>query len=174
MEDELRREIVLSVISGMPSLGKTKLQKSLYFLQESLDVPLGFDFVMYHYGPYSQDINNVLTEMSAHDKIRMSGYLHGDWVGYQIQPNEEENITLPSKYAEQIELIVAFFKNLDAEETELCATIHFVKAILAEKKQEASRDDVVREVINIKPKFSPADIYSWIDKLVFSGLMSNI
>jgi uncharacterized protein YwgA len=173
MEGELKREIVFSVISGMPSLGKTKLQKSLYFLQESQGVPLGFDFVMYHYGPYSDDIDSVLTEMSARGTIEIVGYPRGDWVGYEIRPNEKEKIAVPSKYAEQIERVASFFSSLDARETELCATIHFVKSILAEKKQEATRAAVVREVINIKPKFSPDDICGWIDKLVASGLMAN-
>ena len=173
MEEGLRREIVLYTIALMPSLGKTKLQKSLYFLQESLDVPLGFEFVMYHYGPYSQDIDNVLTEMSARDAVKIVGYPHGDWVGYEIHPNNKE-IVKPPKYAEQIEHIASFFSSLDAQQTELCATIHFVKSILEEKKQKATKSDVVREVINIKPKFSSQIIYEWMDKLVGSGLMANI
>jgi len=173
MEDDLKREIVFSVISLMPNLGKTKLQKSLYFLQESQGVPLGFDFVMYHYGPYSNDIDSVLTEMSARGTIEIVGYPRGDWVGYEIRPTKEE-AAVPPEYAKQIERVAGFFSRLDAQQTELCATIHFVKSILAEKKQEATRDAVTREVINIKPKFSSEVVNEWIDKLVAAGLMAGI
>lgn len=51
-------EAVAEVVSlnGGQMVGKTRLQKSLYFL-ESMGVGFGFDFDYYHYGPYSEDVS---------------------------------------------------------------------------------------------------------------------
>jgi hypothetical protein len=41
------------------------MQKTAFFLQELLDVPLGFDFVLYKHGPFSFDLRDELTFMRA-------------------------------------------------------------------------------------------------------------
>ncbi len=45
--------------------GETHLQKAVYFLQEMLRVPLGFQFVLYKHGPFSFDLRDELTAMRA-------------------------------------------------------------------------------------------------------------
>ena len=45
--------------------GETHMQKTTFFLQELLDVPLGFDFVLYKHGPFSFDLRDELTFMRA-------------------------------------------------------------------------------------------------------------
>lgn len=43
--------------------GETHLQKSLYFLQELLEVPTGFDYILYKFGPFSPDLREELGRM---------------------------------------------------------------------------------------------------------------
>lgn len=45
--------------------GETHLQKVTYFLQEMLEVPLGFDFILYKHGPFSFDLRDELTALRA-------------------------------------------------------------------------------------------------------------
>lgn len=45
--------------------GETHLQKSLYFLQELLGVPTGFDFTLYKYGPFSRPLRGELGAMRS-------------------------------------------------------------------------------------------------------------
>lgn len=45
--------------------GETHLQKGVYFLQEMLASPLGFDFVLYKHGPFSFDLRDELTALRA-------------------------------------------------------------------------------------------------------------
>lgn len=45
--------------------GETHLQKATYFLQRLLDVPTGFDFILYKYGPFSFDLREELAAMRA-------------------------------------------------------------------------------------------------------------
>lgn len=45
--------------------GETHIQKTAYFLQGLLGVPLGYDFVIYKHGPYSFDLHDDLAIMKA-------------------------------------------------------------------------------------------------------------
>lgn len=45
--------------------GETHVQKSTYFLQHLLSVPLGFDFILYKHGMYSFDLSSELLLMRA-------------------------------------------------------------------------------------------------------------
>ncbi|HXJ96789.1 MAG TPA: hypothetical protein VMT20_28440 [Terriglobia bacterium] len=45
--------------------GETHIQKTAYFLQDLMAVPLGFDFILYKHGPYSFDLTSELTQMRA-------------------------------------------------------------------------------------------------------------
>jgi hypothetical protein len=45
--------------------GETHVQKNAYLLQELLEVPVGFRFVLYRHGPFSFDLREQLFEMEA-------------------------------------------------------------------------------------------------------------
>jgi hypothetical protein len=51
--------------------GETHLQKATYFLQELLDVPIEFDFILYKHGPFSFDLRDELAAMCADDLVRL-------------------------------------------------------------------------------------------------------
>ena len=47
--------------------GETHIQKAMYFLQHLLQLPTGFDFILYKHGPFSFDLRATLTFMEAED-----------------------------------------------------------------------------------------------------------
>src|SRR4051794_16995837 len=49
--------------------GETHIQKATYFLQELLQLPTGFEFVLYKHGPFSFDLRATLTFMEAEDLV---------------------------------------------------------------------------------------------------------
>ncbi len=51
--------------------GETHVQKTSYFLQEMLDVPLDLRFTLYKYGPFSFDLRDQLTEMRGLDQLEL-------------------------------------------------------------------------------------------------------
>jgi len=51
--------------------GETHMQKATYFLQDLMNVPLGFDFVLYKHGPFSFDLRDELTFMRAKGFFRL-------------------------------------------------------------------------------------------------------
>ena len=43
--------------------GETHVQKATFFLQELMEVPLGFDFILYKHGPYSFDLHDEIAAL---------------------------------------------------------------------------------------------------------------
>ena len=66
--DRLERSaILLSLIENLRGkgswCGETHVQKSAYLLQELLQIPMGFEFILYKHGPYSFDLSDELLAM---------------------------------------------------------------------------------------------------------------
>jgi uncharacterized protein YwgA len=64
-----RYSVLLSLMGHLRAngswCGETHVQKTTYFVQELLGVPLGFEFIFYKHGPYSFDLTDELTAMTA-------------------------------------------------------------------------------------------------------------
>ena len=71
MERLQRAAVLLSLIEQLKDRGSwcgdTHIQKTTYFLQELLKVPLGFEFILYKHGPYSFDLEDEITALRAVD-----------------------------------------------------------------------------------------------------------
>jgi uncharacterized protein YwgA len=89
-----RAAVLVSLIEAMREqgswCGETNIQKACFFLQEVTRVPLGFDFILYRYGPYSFDLTDELTALRADSifalRIRDPKY------GPCYQPGELSNL----------------------------------------------------------------------------------
>lgn len=94
MEDRERRAVVLALAAALDKnrswCGETHVQKSTYFLQELLNVPLGFGFIFYKHGPFSFDLRDEITGMVADDILRI-----------QPQPAPYGPSILPGKWADR-------------------------------------------------------------------------
>ena len=125
MPDLLNRPQDVGVIIGVitkatervPQLGKTQFQKLVYFLQES-GVPLGFKYVIYHYGPYSFDLSNAMDTLDTLKVINIdtdeAGY------GFHIRAGQFSNNFPPSaEYAGKIDEMLAKLGNLRPAELEV-------------------------------------------------------
>ncbi|WP_354697172.1 hypothetical protein DSM112329_02802 [Paraconexibacter sp. AEG42_29] len=51
--------------------GETHVQKTAYFLQEMLDVPLGFEFQLYKFGPFAFQLRDLLGQMRSLRQLRL-------------------------------------------------------------------------------------------------------
>ncbi len=69
MERLERASVLLALLEALRSrgswAGETHLQKSTYFLQELLGVPLGLRFILYKHGPFSFELRRDLGGMFA-------------------------------------------------------------------------------------------------------------
>lgn len=77
MDDVKRYVVLLSLLEAMNNQeswsGETHLQKSVYFLQDMLGVPLNFEYILYKHGPFSFELRDELATMRAHLLVTLEG-----------------------------------------------------------------------------------------------------
>jgi len=172
MDEKQRMAIIQYLVEHLAQPGKVKLQKATYFLQEAMNVPLGYDFVMHYYGPYSFELDNTLEEMQGRDILKVTVRLYPTGKDYEFSPGKnEQGMEFPSGYKAKVERVTNFFKSLNAQKMELCATIHFVQSILKERGTYFNKSSVAKEVRELKPKFSVQIIEKWYGKLLDEKLL---
>jgi uncharacterized protein YwgA len=167
---ELQLAILHSVISELGDVGKTKLQKLGYFLQEAYDVPTKIPFRMHHYGPYSEALETDIA------RLRLAGYVKvdADQQGYgfhitKIDSPLEEWKQLIEPFRNSITRMIEEFGNRPVPELELAATIHFVKNLSPGiQKQQA-----IDKVRALKPKFGEVYVIKIYDELKDKGLLEK-
>ena len=71
MPQEDRFAIIRYIVDMLKDVGKVRMQKLVYFLQWIFTVPLGYDYKMHYYGPYSDELNDDLIAMQADDTAKI-------------------------------------------------------------------------------------------------------
>jgi uncharacterized protein YwgA len=133
--DRLQKSaIIISLLEALQQngswCGETHIQKAMYCLQEIRDVPTGFEFILYKHGPFSFDLQDELTAMSADGlmDVRANSYPYGPSLfatsmGKAIRAHFP--ITL-KRYGEAIEYIAKAFGSRGVAELERLATALYV------------------------------------------------
>lgn len=65
-------DLVGKMEAGGSWCGETHIQKAVYFLQRLLKMSLGYEFILYRYGPFSFDLRQDLAEMRADDLLGLA------------------------------------------------------------------------------------------------------
>lgn len=90
MNPTQRQALLLELIDQLHQhdswCGETHIQKSTFFLQEMLGVPLDFNFIFYSYGPYSFDLNDAITALRCDRLITVKPR---DPYGANLLPSEQ-------------------------------------------------------------------------------------
>ena len=130
--------------------GETHVQKTLFFLQELLQVPSGYNFVLYKHGPYSFDLHDDLGRMLTNSVLELEprppyGPSFGlEDVGERVIQRRKQVV---NQYSAQVEFIVATLGTKDVRELERLGT-----ALLL-KKGCPSSDEVTlaSKIVELKP-----------------------
>ena len=149
-----RFAFVRRIVSQRNNIGKTKIQKICYFLQEAVGVELMYPFRMHYYGPYSDELDRTLSLASSVGFIDIMPDLAG--FGYHVTASETGS-TWPQWYdianapdIQRIDEAIDVLATLETYELELYATIHFING----RKSNLSKDQTLDTVGRIKPKFT--------------------
>lgn len=160
----LRLDTVHRLISHTPRMGKTKLQKLTYFLQESAGVPLAYRFKMHHYGPFAEALETDLARLRLAGHVNVSPDSSG--YGFQITVNssasDEEWRGSVAPFSPKVTQILEVFGQWPIAKLELAATIHFVERL----SRNATPTEVIEKTMALKPKFGEAYVFSVYDELV--------
>ena len=102
------------------SLGRTALMKFCYFLQTLRDVPLGYHFTLYSYGPFDSDVLADLDMAEALGTVQSTVVPYSGGYGYEIKPTDQSQATVRlaadflGKHQEDIDWVVCSApQNLD-------------------------------------------------------------
>ena len=135
--------------------GETHIQKSMFFVQDLMQVPLCFDFILYKHGPFSFDLRDELTSLRADGLIRLEPqWPYGpritstDLCKY-IQKNNSKTL---AKYGDRIAFVANKLGAKGVTELERLATGFFVTR---SANGDDSIDDRSRQLTELKPHILP-------------------
>jgi hypothetical protein len=150
-----RATVLLTLLKRLKShgswCGETHLQKSTYFLQELLRVPLEFNFIFYKHGPYSFDLADEITGMRADQLLTLQ---LRDPYGPSLFPSPGAETVISrfpltqNRYEVAIEFVASRVGRKNVSDLEQLATALFVT--LEEKDESTSLDDRARQVHALK------------------------
>jgi len=144
-----KSDLVLYVVEKLNEVGSwagnTHLQKIIYLVQSTCNFRL-YDFVLYHYGPYSFDLREDV------DFLTISNYLErdADEFGYHYRLSSSLEPSIPSEIQERVNKIVKVFGKAPTTLLELITTVDYV----VKKSPGKSDREIVEIVKRIKPHFS--------------------
>jgi len=152
--------------------GSTHIQKSAFFLQDLVKVPLDYDFVIYHYGPFSFELRDDIDDMRAINILNRHSNPAGYGVHYSLGPTAKVLLDACKKRVEKfernIDFIVEKFGSLSASELELLATLRYVSKIIKDLPEEK----IFAIICKLKPHFSLEEIEAGWRKL--EGIVPEI
>ena len=160
-----------------PQFGKTVLMKLLYLLQTAYDVPLGYRYSFYTFGPYTPE---VLVDL---ERTRFLGGVEVEFVddqpgGYLITPgirlDDVRSSAQPdlNTYSVQLGKLIERFGELRAKDLELRTTIVYVwKRMVPTTVSQI--DDLVSVVKDLKPHFNEEGIRVAIEERKSADLIDH-
>lgn len=162
IEKNARFAIVRYLVDKLEDVGKTKIQKIMYFLQHAFGVPLDYVYTMYYFGPYSEELNNDLLDMKLQDYLDIKP--SPDLYGYHVRPGNEVIDSIDSKikpYERQLNECLDKFGRSNPSDLELLGTLYFVK----HSEDELTKKEIIKKVKMLKPKFDMPQIEEFYEKL---------
>jgi uncharacterized protein len=154
--------------------------KYMYFLQTLRNVPLGYNFSMYSYGPFDSDVLSDLSIAEAMNIVSSTPVSFTGGYGYRIQPAQgaskirEESKEFLAKFKDDIEWLLSEFGGLNSAELELASTIVFVDREFSEIGVPDQKAEMIGCVSEIKPHFSRDQIERSFDSLRSKGVLSAV
>lgn len=161
------------------NLGRTALMKFCYFLQTLRDVPLGYRFTLYSYGPFDSDVLADLDTAEALSAVESTVVPYQGGYGYEIKPSRQSEAALRSavqfleKYEKDIDWVVGEFRGLNSAALELVSTIIYVDQEAVSARKSLKIDDLIQRVKYVKPHFTERQIRSHAENLAAKSLLHS-
>lgn len=144
--------------------GATHLQKCLFFLQESLGVPLAYDFSLYKHGPYSFVLRDELTDLQLAGvlELKANAIPYGpSFEATELSQRLRSRVQSVRAYRDQIRFVAEKFGPLGVTALERLSTALFV----FQDNPDGSRDELAQRVHDLKPHISVDRAARAVDEL---------
>lgn len=182
-DSNIRAAVITALAEKYPAgnFGRTAAMKLCYFLQTLRQVPLGYRFSLYSYGPFDSDVLNDLDFAESVGGIS-SEVVHfpSGAYGYRITPAkrakslERDAREFLKQHSLAIDWVIGEFGTLSSAELELASTIVFVDREAARRGSHQGMQDLVRRVHEIKPHFTETQIERLANDLSGKSLLRSV
>ena len=132
--------------------GRTHIQKFIYFAQEVLGLPSGYEFILYQRGPFSFDLDEDIRSLRSVGTVDIAP---APPYGPRYQPTEfgksliEKGRLSPEMTRHLTKLATILSQRKTARDLELLAT-----TLYAIREGYKSQEDIVSRVLFLKPQFT--------------------
>lgn len=135
--------------------GETHVQKTTYFLQELLDVPLGLPYTLYKFGPFSFELRDLLSQMRGLDQLDLEPQPRPYGPKLVVGESAEQLRTRFPKtlrrYDEPLDFVASEIGHLGVGPLERLATA----LLVTREKPTAGLDERVVALTDYKPHVGP-------------------
>ena len=145
--------------------GETHVQKTMFFVQELMDVPTEFEFILYKHGPFSFELRDELTALRADGLIEIEVHSRGG----QLIPTERSNYVTSyygktaARYGAAVEFVAEKLGKKNVAELERLGTAFYV--CRRSKDVTASVDARANDVVELKPHISDAQAREAVEEV---------
>lgn len=159
-------------------LGRTALQKTLYFLQIS-GIPMRYRFDLYHYGPFCEAIPRDVEWLLADGVLEDASPCPERYSNYRTAGGAEELMELHRQKLDScraaIELVVKALLPLRPDHLEMLATLDYLyRQLRAGGGVGPWKERVIDRFMQVKQdKFRRDDVSSSYDALAQAGLIQE-
>jgi len=178
-----RVAILTEVVRQTREIGRTSLMKMAYLLQTVKRVPLGYDFELYLYGPYSTQVLGDLSIAAFWGALREEYYTTRNGYGYKITlgcpaedmpQGDQTRGSIPESYREAVRWLVEKFKNYTASEMEAVGTLVWIDREAMGNRDTLSMEKLLDIAEEIKPNFPRERFRQLAEKLIDEGVLSHV
>lgn len=175
-----RLATIVRIAELKPGLGKTVLMKFIYILQSVCKVPLGYDYKIYTYGPYANEVMEDIDMAESMGYLNIGSQPYDSWVMYHINASNtaskatDKMSEFLEKYCGQLEEVSDLVKGKSAKDLELMSTIIYLYDNYAKNRRTADANSISENVRELKPHFDLEVIQSEYERLNRSGILERV
>ena len=163
MQPTQRKALICKVVEAMRNAdswaGETHIQKTVMFLQELLEIPLGYRFILYKYGPFSFDLREELASMRAGLMLDIEpNKYYGP--SFTLDRRGKLAVKRSTGYEDAIEFIAQQVSAYDVQTLERLSTTYFVQS----RDPDLDETQVVSRVTALKPHISISEARNAVEQ----------
>ena len=164
MEVSDRTSLIVKLVKEMRAngswAGETHIQKCMFFMQEMLQVPMGYDFVLYKHGAYSFELRTDLTSMRVDLQLDVEPrYPYGP--SFTLGQRGDEYANPASEYDNAVHFVCQELAVMEVRELERLSTALFVKS----REVGSDNNQVASRVAKLKPHIPAWSAQEAVEKI---------
>ena len=173
-----RLAVISEIVSKHENLGKTTMMKFIFLLQQVYKVPLGYDYDIYTYGPYSPVVAGDVNYAADFDVIQLVS--SSNHTGYELRvtkqtpdiiSNEKDFI---EEHGQSISTVIELFGEKTTRDLELITTIIYFYSLRLFLNKDTSVVPITERVKAIKPRFETEIIEAEYEYLESLGILEKL